>query len=90
MKKVILVFAMAMVFGSSYVVAHHPAEDTVDQDIWDMIDENVSDTPHADLFLEDMGGADSSAPGNDSDLGPGNSGSVGARSASSRARGSGR
>ena len=90
MKKVILVFAIAMTFGISHVLAHHPAEDTVDQEIWDMIDENVSDSPHADLFLDDMGGADSSAPGNDSDLGPGNSGSVGSRSAASGARGSGR
>ena len=88
MKKVILIFAIAITFCGTYVFAHHPAEDTVDQEIWDMIDENVSDSPHADLFLDDMGGADSSAPGNDSDLGPGNSGSEGARSASSSTRGS--
>jgi hypothetical protein len=35
--------------------AHHPAEDIVDTLIWQMIDENVSDTPHADLDLTTMG-----------------------------------
>lgn len=83
-KKIILAAAIAMTFGSCYVFAHHPAEGTVDQDIWDMIDENVEDTPHAELFLDDMGGSDSPAPGMDSDLGSGNSGAEGARNAANR------
>jgi hypothetical protein len=36
-----------------YSVAHHPAEDIVDEEIYDMIDEMVAATPHADLFVED-------------------------------------
>ena len=35
--------------------AHHPAADIVDADIYEMIDENVSTTPHADLIFTDMG-----------------------------------
>ena len=84
MKKIILATAIAVTFGSSYVFAHHPAQDTVDEEIWEMINENVEDSPHAELFLDDMGGADSSAPGMDSDLGSGNSGSEGARNAANR------
>ncbi len=35
--------------------AHHPAADIVEADIYEMIDENVSTTPHADLIFTDMG-----------------------------------
>lgn len=35
--------------------AHHPAADIVDPDIYEMIDENVSTTPHADLVFDAMG-----------------------------------
>ena len=39
------------------VIAHHPAADIVDEDIYAMIDEMVSDTPHATIvFDDDMGG----------------------------------
>ena len=48
-----LVFVMT--FGSASSFAHHPAADIVDADIYDMIDANVADTPHADLTFDDMG-----------------------------------
>ncbi len=38
------------------VLAHHPAADVVDDDIYAVIDEMVSDTPHADMVFDDMGG----------------------------------
>ena len=39
------------------VIAHHPAADIVDSEIYAMIDEMVSDTPHATIvFDDDMGG----------------------------------
>lgn len=58
MKKIILATAIAMTFGCSYVLAHHPAADIVDPDIYAMIDENVADSPHADLNLDDLGSDD--------------------------------
>ena len=60
MKKIILATAIAVTFGSSYVFAHHPAEAIVDPEIYAMIDENVADTPHADLVLDDMGNMEGS------------------------------
>lgn len=38
--------------------AHHPAADMVDEEIYGLIDEMVSDTPHADLEFIDMGSID--------------------------------
>lgn len=53
-----LVFA----FASSTAFAHHPAADIVDPEIYAMIDENVADTPHADLTFDDMGGGNDTSP----------------------------
>ena len=55
MKKLVITTAIALAFGSTAALAHHPAADIVDPEIYAMIDENVSDTPHADLVLDDMG-----------------------------------
>ena len=55
MKKLIIPSVLALAFASSAAMAHHPAEDIVDPDIYAMIDENVSDTPHADMTFDDMG-----------------------------------
>ena len=60
MKKFVITTTIAMALGSTAAFAHHPAADIVDPEIYDMIDENVSDTPHADLVLDDMG-ADTTA-----------------------------
>lgn len=51
-----LTFLAVFVLVALPVIAHHPAADIVDEDIYAMIDEMVSDTPHADLVLSDMGG----------------------------------
>ena len=55
MKKQLLTIAIVMPFISVGAYAHHPAADIVDPEIYAMIDENVSDTPHADLVFDDMG-----------------------------------
>lgn len=57
MKKAVLTSALLMSLSSTVAFAHHPAADIVDPDIYAMIDENVADTPHADLTFDDMGGA---------------------------------
>jgi len=56
MKKLVITSAIAIAFASTSAFAHHPAADIVDPEIYAMIDENVSDTPHADLSFDDMGG----------------------------------
>lgn len=55
MKTLFQAAAIASVFASVSAFAHHPAEDIVDPEIYDMIDENVADTPHAELVFDEMG-----------------------------------
>ena len=57
MKKTLLTSALFMSLAATSAFAHHPAADRVDPEIYAMIDENVSDTPHADMTFDDMGGA---------------------------------
>lgn len=56
MKKIFQTIAVIIIFGLAVAYAHHPAADIVDEDIYAIIDEMVSDTPHADLTFDDMGG----------------------------------
>ena len=37
------------------VIAHHAAQDILDEEIWLMIDEMVADTPHADIDFDSVG-----------------------------------
>jgi hypothetical protein len=55
MKNTLKVAAIASLFASVTAFAHHPAADIVDPEIYEMIDENVADSPHADLVFDDMG-----------------------------------
>ena len=55
MKMKLLTTAIAIAFASTGAFAHHPAADIVPPEIYEMIDENVSDTPHADMVFDDMG-----------------------------------
>jgi hypothetical protein len=77
MNKLLLTSAIVMAMGSSAAFAHHPAADIVDQEVYDMIDENVSDV-HADMTFDDMGGDTSDvgsvAEARDADVG--NAGAV--------------
>lgn len=52
-KTALLFSALALTFslGSAPAFAHHMAEDTIDADLWETIDEQLADTPHADLVL---------------------------------------
>ena len=65
MKKIILATAIAVTFGSSYVLAHHPASDIVDPEIYDRIDENVSESHVENLDTNDMGDMTGSADPDD-------------------------
>lgn len=55
MKTVLKVAAIVSMFTAATAFAHHPAADIVDPETYEMIDENVSGTPHADLTFDDMG-----------------------------------
>ncbi|MBU1395377.1 MAG: hypothetical protein KKE84_04445 [Gammaproteobacteria bacterium] len=55
MKSVLQVVVLTSLLASFSAFAHHPAEDIVDEDIYLMIDENLVDTPHADLDFTSMG-----------------------------------
>lgn len=55
MKTVLKVAAIASLFATGSAFAHHPAADIVDPETFEMIDENVADTPHADMTADDMG-----------------------------------
>lgn len=61
MKTPLITTAFFITFASASAFAHHPAADIVDPEIYSMIDENVADTPHADLVLDDMGSANDEA-----------------------------
>jgi len=37
-------------------LAHHPAADIVDEEIYEYINNIVADTPHASLTIDEMGG----------------------------------
>ena len=54
MKTTLITSAFLMAISST-AFAHHPAADMVDPEIYAIIDENVSDTPHADMTFDDMG-----------------------------------
>ena len=55
MKNILLMTTFLMTIASTSAFAHHPAANIVDPEIYAMIDENVADTPHADLSFEEMG-----------------------------------
>ena len=55
MKNTLMTTALFMSLASTAAFAHHPAADRVDPETYAMIDENVADTPHADMVLDGMG-----------------------------------
>jgi hypothetical protein len=55
MKSILQVAVLTSLLASFSAFAHHPAADIVDEDIYEMIDDNVLDTPHADLDFSSMG-----------------------------------
>ena len=56
MKKIVTAFSLSLVLAVGPALAHHPAEEMVDEEVYAMIDDMVADTPHATLvFDEEMG-----------------------------------
>lgn len=49
----ILIICIAIIAGPA--IAHHPAEDIVDEEIYAMIDDMISETPHATIEFDNMG-----------------------------------
>lgn len=59
MKRIICAGAALFALSAAPAYSHHPAADIVDEEIYAMIDEMVSDTPHADMVFDgDMGAMD--------------------------------
>lgn len=58
MKKTVTAVALGLALAATPVLAHHPAVDIVDEEIYAMIDDLVSDTPHATLVFDDTMGAE--------------------------------
>ncbi len=56
MKRILQTVVLGSVLTAFSALAHHPAADIVDEEIYAMIDSMVADTPHADLVFADMGG----------------------------------
>ncbi len=56
MKKALQVAVIASLLTSFSAFAHHPAEDIIDAETWEMIDQNLvdADSPHLDLDLPSM------------------------------------
>ena len=57
MKKYFLYVALVSLLVAVPVLAHHAAEGILDEEIYAMIDDMVSDTTHATLEFSDMGGS---------------------------------
>jgi len=55
MKKLFRTSLYSLAIVSMGALAHHPAADIVDEEIYAMIDEMVADTPHADMTFDSMG-----------------------------------
>jgi len=56
MKKTVVAIVGMLILVAIPVFAHHAAEGIVDEEIYEMIDIMVADTPHGDLTLDDLGG----------------------------------
>ena len=56
MKNLLRYAALGVELASAPVIAHHAAEGILDEEIYTMIDDMVTDTPHAAMDLEVDGG----------------------------------
>ena len=55
MKRIVLLIGAILLLSTGAVLAHHPAEGIVDEEVYAMIDEMVADTPHAEMTTDDLG-----------------------------------
>jgi hypothetical protein len=54
MKQFLTTTLVSIAFSCSLVFAHHAADDVVDDEIYEQIDDLLVETPHADMTLEDL------------------------------------
>ena len=51
MKKMLIAVIICLTMGATPLFAHHAAEGVVDEEVYEMIDTMIADTPHADMVL---------------------------------------
>jgi len=79
MKNTFKLGTLALLLVGANAYAHHPAADIVDPEVYDMIEENISEV-HLDMTFDDMGGDTTDVGSNmeaqDSDVGAAMGGDV--------------
>jgi hypothetical protein len=55
MNRIFQLSTLALLLASANSYAHHPAADIVDPEVYEMIEENISEV-HLDMTFDDMGG----------------------------------
>ena len=55
MNKILQLGTLSLMLAGTAAYAHHPAADIVDPEVYDRIEENISDV-HLDMTFDDMGG----------------------------------
>ncbi len=56
MRNLLIATVLCLALFSAPAFSHHAAEGIVDEEIYEMIDVMVADTPHGELTLDDLGG----------------------------------
>ena len=56
MRNFLIATVLCLALFSVPALSHHAAEGIVDEEIYEMIDGMIDDTPHAELTLDDLGG----------------------------------
>ena len=54
MRNILLTIAACLALITSPVFAHHAAEGIVDEEVYEMIDTMIADTPHAEMTIDDI------------------------------------
>ncbi|MBU0481799.1 MAG: hypothetical protein KKG47_11940 [Proteobacteria bacterium] len=54
MKKTLCAIIACLTISATPLFAHHAAEGIVDEEVYEMIDTMIADTPHADMTLDDI------------------------------------
>ena len=79
MKNIFKLSTLVLLLAGANAYAHHPAVDIVDPEVYEMIEENISEV-HLDMTFDDMGGdtteVGSAMEAQDSDIGAAMGGDV--------------
>jgi len=54
MKKILCAIVACLALSAAPLFAHHAAEGIVDEEVYEMIDSMIADTPHAEMTLDDI------------------------------------